>query len=76
MKILYSDDLYPSEKVRGSVKSGRSAQFIGKTIGEILSTHKNPRAFVRSFNALNNNYAISDEVMVDRKHGYGYFHGR
>lgn len=53
MKVIYEDDLYP-----GTVK-----KYKGKTIGEILEKHNNPRSFIMQFNR-SNKYCLSDEVAV------------
>lgn len=65
MKILYSDDLFP---ISTKSLNGSSKKYVGKTIGEILSAHSNPVAFVKQFNAKNNKYGISDEVMIDNSY--------
>ncbi len=61
MQVIFSDDLYP----------GTDKKYIGKTIAEILATNANPQRFIKSFNAHNNKFCLSDSVGVDRKRGNG-----
>lgn len=57
MTILYEDSLYP----------GTKKKYQGKTIGEIITTSLNPKAFVKAFNCMNNKFCLSDELIVDIK---------
>lgn len=60
MKILYEDDLYPDDRSRPQ----RSDKYRGKTIGQILLEHPNPRAFIKSFNR-SNKFCLSDGIAID-----------
>ena len=55
MRVIYEDDLY-----EGTVK-----KYQGKTIGQILKEHPNPKSFITQFNSRNKNMCLSDEIAVN-----------